>query len=49
MTTITQAAVKAAKHYHSWGAFAAKRYALSRGVPAGILRLARQLEAVKEK
>ena len=36
-------AVKAARHWHIWGAFAARRYAERHGVPSGLLTLARVL------
>lgn len=37
------AAAHAARHWHIWGAFAARRYAERMGVPSGILTLARVL------
>lgn len=40
-------AKRAAENWNTWGAFAARRYAMKRGVSLGELRLARQLEAVK--
>jgi hypothetical protein len=40
-------AVRAAKNVKSWGRFAARRYCERRGVPLGLYRLARQLEALR--
>ena len=40
-------AVKAAKNYKNWGRFATLRYCEKRGVPMGLLTLARVLEATK--
>lgn len=36
-------AARAARQWHAWGAFAARRYAERRGVPSGLLTLARVL------
>lgn len=36
-------AARAARHWHVWGAYAARRYAERRGVPSGLLTLARVL------
>ena len=43
-----QAAARAARAWHIWGPYAAGRYAAKRGVPPGILTLARVL-AVAER
>lgn len=40
-------AIRAAKNWSTWGRFAATAYCIKRGVPLGLLRLARQLEAAK--
>lgn len=39
-------AKRAAQNWNVWGAYAARKYALNRGVSLGELRLARQLQAV---
>jgi len=44
---IAQAAATAARNWHLWGAYAARRYAERRGVPSHILTLARVLCAVE--
>lgn len=41
------AAVRAARCWHTWGAHAARRYAVARGVPMDLLVLARVLEAAR--
>lgn len=41
------AAVRAARCWHTWGAYAARRYAATRGVPMDLLVLARVLEAAR--
>ena len=40
-------AIKAAKHRKAWGRYASIRYALNKGVPLGLYRLACQLENTK--
>lgn len=45
--THAQIAIRAAQNFRAWGRQAAVRYCETRGVPLGLLRLARQLEAVK--
>ena len=42
-----QIAIKAAQNRNKWGSFASRRYALNRGVPLALYRLACQLEAAK--
>ena len=42
-----QIAIKAAQNRHRWGRWASKQYALNRGVPLALYRLACQLEAAK--
>lgn len=37
-------AIRAAKGYNSWGAYAARRYIEKRNIPFALYRLARQLE-----
>lgn len=48
MTICTPAyhAVHAARHVHSWGLFAARRYCAKRAVHPRLFMLARQLQAV---
>lgn len=46
MTQQAYHAVRAAKHRKSWGNHAARRYCANNNVPAGLYRLARQLEAM---
>jgi hypothetical protein len=41
-------AIRAAVNWTTWGSFAATRYAAKRGVPARLVRLARQLHATRE-
>jgi hypothetical protein len=41
-------AIRAATNWTNWGSFAASRYAANRGVPARLVRLARQLHAARE-
>jgi hypothetical protein len=41
-------AIRAAANWSIWGSFAASRYAAKRGVPARLVRLARQLHATRE-
>lgn len=41
------AAIRAARNWRTWGAYAARRYAASRGVPMDLLVLARVLEAAR--
>jgi hypothetical protein len=41
-----QHAIRAASNWHRWGRYAATRYCQKRGVPLGLLRLARQLQSV---
>jgi len=36
-------AARAARNWHNWGAYAARRYAERQGVPSGLLTLARVL------
>ena len=36
-------AARAARHWHDWGPYAAKRYAERHNIPSGILTLARVL------
>ncbi len=38
-----QIAAYAARHWHIWGRFAARRYCERRGVPSGLITLARVL------
>lgn len=40
-------AIRAARNWTTWTAYGATRYAEKRGVHPALLRLARQLEAVK--
>ena len=47
MSSEAQIAIRAAKMRRSVGRYAAKRYAVKRGVPMGLYRLACQLEAAK--
>ena len=42
-------AIKAAKGFRTWGAFAASRFAAKHGVPAKLVRIARQLEAATKE
>jgi len=44
---LAQIAIKAAKHRKSWGGYASRVYAMKRGVPLGLYRLACQLENMK--
>lgn len=46
MTSQAYHAVRAAKNRRAWGNHAARRYCQNNGVPAGLYRLARQLEAM---
>jgi len=39
-------AIRAASNWSFWGRYAATRYAVKRGVPLSLVRLARQLQAV---
>ena len=48
MTNQAKHAIRAARNKHKWGRHAAQRYSQRRGVPAGLYRLACQLEASKE-
>lgn len=45
---IAVAAITAAKNWNRWGPYTSRAYAEKRGVPSGLLTLARQLEAVKD-
>jgi hypothetical protein len=40
------AALTAARNWKAWGRYAATAYAIKRGCPLSLLRLARQLEAL---
>ena len=40
-------AIKAAKGFHTWGAFMARKFIAKRGVSPRLVRIARQLEAAK--
>lgn len=42
-----QQAIKAAKGFKAWGRFAAQRFVKNKNVPGKLVRIARQLEAVK--
>lgn len=44
MSTQAQQAIKAAKGFYTWGAYAARRFAQNNNVHPALLRLARQLE-----
>lgn len=46
---MTQAriAIRAAKNWRAWGRVNAAQYAMKRGVPLALVRLARQLEAAR--
>jgi hypothetical protein len=44
---LAQVAIKAAKNRRAWGGYASRVYALKRGVPLGLYRLACQLENTK--
>jgi len=44
---LAQVAIRAAKHRKVWGRYASIRYALNKGVPLGLYRLACQLENTK--
>jgi len=46
MTMQAQIAIYAAQHVHQWGHFAARRYAMARGVSPRLYRIARQCEAL---
>jgi hypothetical protein len=41
-------AIRAAVNWTTWGSFSASRYAAKRGVPARLVRLARQLHAARD-
>lgn len=41
--TVAYCAANAARHWHIWGFYAARRYAERHNVPSGILTLARVL------
>lgn len=43
LSPVAIAAARAARHWHVWGQYAARRYAERHGVPTGILTLARVL------
>ena len=47
MTQQTRDTIRAAQNWTNWGAYAAARFATKRGVHPALVRLARQLEAVK--
>jgi len=47
MSETTILAIKAAKGWKTWGRFAAERFAVKHGVDLRLVRLARQLDAVK--
>lgn len=49
MTSQARHAIKAAKGRPVWGKYAARRYAEKHGVPAGLYRLACQLEAMENE
>jgi hypothetical protein len=44
---LAQVAIRAAKHRKAWGRYASIRYAINKGVPLGLYRLACQLESMK--
>jgi hypothetical protein len=45
---LAQVAIKAAKNRKVWGRYASIRYAINKGVPLGLYRLACQLENTRE-
>ncbi len=47
MSEQTKLIVKAAKGWKSWGRYAAEKFAIRHGVDLRLVRLARQLEAMK--
>lgn len=47
MNSTTAEIIKAATHWNKWGRYAATRYAAERCLDLRLVRLARQLEAVK--
>lgn len=44
MSTQAQQAIKAAKGFYTWGAYAARRFAQKNNIHPSLLRIARQLE-----
>lgn len=48
MTAQASAAIRAARHYHQWGAYATRCFAAKHGVHPSLLRLARQLEMLSK-
>lgn len=47
MSEQTKLTIKAAKGWKTWGRFAAERFAVKHGIDLRLVRLARQLEAMK--
>lgn len=47
MSEQTKNTIKAAKGWKTWGRFAAERFAIRHGLDLRLVRLARQLEAMK--
>lgn len=45
--TQAQHAIRAAQNWKTWGRYAATRYCEKRSIPLTLVRLARQLEALK--
>ena len=43
LSPVATHAARAARNWHTWGAYAARRYAERHGVPSGLLTLARVL------